>query len=91
MSLDQTKQLQELRTIVKDLAENQKKILDLVGLFNDQMYDTVQEAKDEVFNVIKGIHNFLHDIIEPNQKTLYAKLNQLGGEIEAAEETTTEE
>ena len=91
MSLDQTKQLQELRTIVKDLAENQKKILDLVGLFNDQMYDTVQEAKDEVFNVIKGIHNFLHDIIEPNQKTLYAKLNELGGEIEAAEETTTEE
>jgi len=91
MSLDQTKQLQELLTIVKDLAENQKKILDLVGLFNDQMYDTVQEAKDEVFNVIKGIHNFLHDIIEPNQKTLYAKLNQLGGEIEAAEETTTEE
>ena len=91
MSLDQTKQLQELRTIVKELAENQKKILELVGLFNDQMYDTVQEAKDEVFNVIKGIHNFLHDIIEPNQKTLYAKLNQLGGEIEAAEETTTEE
>jgi len=85
------KQLQDLLEIVKDMAENQSKILEVVGLFNDQMYDTVTEAKDEVFGVIKSIHSFLHDIIEPNQKTLYAKLKEIGGEIEAAEETTTEE
>lgn len=85
MSLD-AENLKQLVEVQKQTLELIKKELDALTTVKEELYDSIADLKKELLQKIHAVDSFCHNVLEPNQKTIWNKLIEVAGqEIESAE------
>jgi len=88
LSLDIDEKLKEIMAVQKDTLGLVKDVLDAIKTLKDELNDQLADNHKEALQKIHEVDTYMRNVLEPNQKTLYNKLLELGDqEIEQPEPT----